>query len=484
MEKGLIIGLILFYFYTITCAFIVVRIAAMKGRKRSWGWLGVFFGLIGVAIACFLPNAKGVKGETNPLKKGFKKLSGISSFAVWIVIIGVFVIVGGVLLGNTIVTAVENRKHEKELVLQEENEEMMHPAAVYGSIADVFCGSNNQFAITEEGQLYGWGKVPAETLGESDYIYKNAKKVCATEGTLYVLTKDGDLFGIGDNKNYLIPTAKEETVKEFTLIDGDVKEIAISETVGAYIKESGNLYAFGVNTYSQLGAEVEKVDHTAHRLAEKAVKVVATTRSVYFMLEDGTVHAVGNNAYGQFGLGNQKEYKAPVQIAKDCKDFAAGDDFTLLWMKDGRLLSAGNNACGQLGRQTLEEWEDAQSKIQTVQEEQEKPDLKKQSKFGKVEFEHEIAKIAAGSHTAYVLSGEKLYGWGDNHYSQLGKGAAEVFEPTLVHKTTASFSANGKCVLVLTQGGRLMGAGDHRYKQLGSASGEGFDAVAQIKEAK
>lgn len=484
MEIGLIFGLILFYFYTVTCAFIVVRIAALKGRKHHWGWLGVLLGLLGVLIACFLPNAKGVKGQTNPIKKSFKKFSGISSVAVWIVIVGVFVIVGGVLLGNTIATAVENRAHEKELVLQEEEDAAMHPTVVYGTIADVFCGNNNQFAITEEGHLYGWGKVPAKALGESDYIYKNAKKICATEGTLYVLTKDGDLYGIGDNRNHLIPDAKEATVEEFTLIDDKVKEISLSETVGAYIKESGNLYVFGVNTYFQLGTEKEKVDDSGHRLAEEVVKVVATNRSLYYMLEDKTVYAIGNNAYGQFGRGDKESYKTAVRIGKNCKDFAAGDDFTLLWMQDGRLLSAGNNASGQLGRQTLEEWEETQSKIETVQEDQETPDLTSQTKFGAIEWDQEISKIAAGGRSAYVLTGEKLYGWGDNHYRQMGKGAIEMNQPTLIHKTTADFSAGRDCVLVLTQGGRLMGAGDRRYKQLGSASGDGFEAVAQIKEAK
>ncbi len=482
MEIGLIVGAILFYFYTISCAFLAVRIAAVKGRKRAWGWLGVVFGLLGVVVVCFMPNVKGIKGETNPIRSVFKKWTRVSPIAVWIVIVGVFVVAGGALLGNTIITAVENHRHAKELVVEEDTE-VLNPSAVYGAVADVFCGKDQQFAVTEQGDLYGWGKIGLKPLDESGLLYKNVSKVYSTGETVYVLTKEGILYGVGNNENALIPTSKEPVVTEFVQIDTQVKAAAISGTVGAYIKESGNLYVYGVNTYQQLGSDQNKIDHTEHRLAENAVKVVATNRSLYYMVEGGTVYAVGNNAYGQFGLDNQKTYGVAVQIASDCKDFAAGDDFTILLKNDGSVHTAGSKAYGQLGRQTLEEWEEEQKAIQTVQEE-EKPDLQKQSEFGPVELEKAPSAIGAGAHSSYVLIGEELYGWGDNYCHQLGDGAIKQKEPKMIHKTVAEFSAGDRCVLLITQGGKLLGAGDRRYEQLGALSGEGFEAVAQIKEAK
>ncbi|MBQ7970840.1 MAG: hypothetical protein IJ294_00610 [Clostridia bacterium] len=484
MEIGWILGVVLFYFYTVSCAFLAVRIAALKGRKRSWGWLGAVLGLLGVAILCFLPNAKGVKGETNPIKAVFKKWTRVSPVAVWIVIVGVFVVAGGALLGNTILTAVENHRHAKELVVEEEDVAVLNPSAVYGAVADVFCGKDQQFAITEQGDLYGWGKLDLKPLGESDLLYKNAAKVYSAGETVYVLTKDGELYGVGNNVNALIPTSKEPSVSEFVLIDSEVKAATLSDTVGAYIKENGNLYVYGINTYHQLGSDQQRIDHTSYRLAEKAVKVVATARSLYYMAEDGTVYALGNNAYGQFGIGNKKTYKAAVKIATDCKDFAAGNDFTILLKKDGSVHTAGSNAYCQLGRQTLEEWEEEQKAIQTVQEEEEKPEFEKQVKFGVVELEKSPSAIGAGAHSAYALIGEELYGWGDNCYHQLGGGAVKQKDPKVIHKTVAEFSAGDRCVLVITQGGKLLGAGDRRYEQLGALSGEGFEAVAQIKEAK
>ena len=329
MNIGLIIGAVLLYFYAVSCGFVSARIAEVKGQKRLWGWLGVALGLIGVAIVCFMPNAKGIKGETNPIKSAFKKWARVSPVAAWIVIIGVVVVVGGALLGNTILTAVENHRHEKELVL-EEDVKTLNPAVVYGTIADVFGGKDQQFAVTEKGDLYGWGKISVQPQDESGVLYQNVSKVYSAGETIYVLTQLGDLYGAGNNQNALIPTSKEAQVEAFTLIDSDVKSASVSATVGAYVKENGNLYVYGVNTYQQLGIDQEKIDHTAHRLAENAVKVTATARSLYYMLQDGSVYAVGNNAFGQFGLGDFESCITAKKIASDCKDFAVGDDFTLL----------------------------------------------------------------------------------------------------------------------------------------------------------
>lgn len=467
MEIGLIVGVILFYFYTVTCAFLTVQIAAAKGRRRMWGWLGVFLGLLGLGIVCFLPNGKGVKGETNPIRNAFKKVSGISPVAVWIVVVGIVVVVGGALLGTRLTSYIENRSHEKELVQEEGEEPLLKPQTVYGTVADVFCGADAQFAITEEGDLYGWGRVDLEPLEDSGLLYKEVQKICTSENVIYLLTTDGVLYGKGDNTNSLIPGQKEKAVENFVEIDDDVKDMALSRTVGAYIKENGNLYVYGVNIYGQLGVEEERIDHTNHRLAEKVAKVVATNRSLYYKLEDGTVYALGNNAFGQFGLGHKDSTGVPVQIAEKCKDLAAGADFTLLLMKDGSIRTAGNDAFGQLGRETAEERQEALDAIETVTEEEtEENTTVSELKFGKVELEDEVAKIAASNHTAYLLVGEELYGWGQNHCGQIGGDTLRVTAPKRIHSTVAELAAGDDALMVITQGGKVLGTGFGSLKEM------------------
>ncbi len=467
MEIGLILGVILFYFYTVTCAFLTVQVAAIKGRRRLWGWLGVLLGVIGLVIVCFLPNGKGVKGNTNPIRGAFKKLSGISPVAVWIVVAGIFVVVGGALLGTRLTAYIENRSHEKELVQEEGEEPLLKPETIYGAVADVFCGEEVQFALTEKGDLYGFGRVDMEPLEDSGLLYKKVKKICTAGKTIYLLTTDGTLYAKGDNTNSLIPGQKPEQIQNFVKIDEDVKDMALSPTAGAFIKENGNLYVCGVNIYGQLGTEEARVDHAGHRLAEKVAKVVVTTRSLYYRTEDGVVFALGNNAYGQFGLGHKDSSGVPVQIAAKCKDIAAGADFTLLLMKDGSVLTAGNDAFGQLGRETAEEREEALDAVETVTEEESEEDtVLSQMKFGPVELEDQAAKIAASNHTAYVLVGEELYGWGQNHCGQIGSADLRVMSPKSIHTTVADLAAGDETLMVITQGGKLLGTASGSLKEM------------------
>lgn len=466
MEIGLIIGVILFYFYTVTSAFFTVRIAAAKGRRRMWGWLGIFFGVIGMLIVCFLPNAKGVQGETNPVRGAFKKLSRISPIAVWIVIAGIVVVVGGALLGTRLTAYLENRSHEKELVQQEGEEPLLKTETIEGNVAEVFCGADAQFAITEKGDLYGWGRVDMEPLEESGLLYKKVKKICTAGKTVYLLSTEGILYAKGDNTKGLIPGQKAEQVEDFVKIAENVKDMALCQTVGALIKKDGGLYVFGTNTYGQLGSEEARIDHTGHRLAEKVDKVVLTERSLYYKLEDGTVFALGNNAYGQFGLGHKDSSGVAVKIAEKCKDIAAGCDFTLLLMKDGSILTAGNDAFGQLGRETAEEREEAMDGVETVTEEEEESTVISQTKFGKVELEDEVDGIAASNRTAYILVGEELLGFGQNHRGQIGEGDLRVTAPKRIHSTVAEMAAGDEALMIITQGGKVLGTGSGSLKEM------------------
>ncbi len=473
MNILLIISVILLYLYTVTCTFFAVRIAALKGRGRKWGWLGLLLGLVGVIIICFLPNAKGVVGETNPITAAFRKLTGISPVAMWIVLAGVVVIVGGALFGSWLTVYLENREDESMVSVEETEKELLTPSRVNGTVSAVFCGDGNNFAVTDKGDLYGWGNVDLQALDESGKIYENVKKVCVAGDTMYILTAGNTLYAKGDNQNALIPGQKSATVENFVAVEESVKDIALTGTVGAILKESGNLYVFGVNTYGQLGRSADRVADTNQKMASNVKKVVLTGRSLYYLTEGGEVYGVGNNAYGQFGLGDKKAQCSPVQLATDCADVAAGSDFLLVLKKDGTVWSAGNNTYGQLGRKPGEPDE--------TNEEQEGPAVKPETELGQIPNLADVEKIEAGGHSAFALAGTNLYAWGQNHLGQLGKGGNDFSEPTLVHRKAAAVQTNGVCTMLITEKGTLMGAGNGQDYQLGAHSDHNeFFEIAKV----
>ena len=88
-------------------------------------------------------------------------------------------------------------------------------------------------------------------------------------------------------------------------------------------------------------------------------KIVAGENHTVLLKEDGTVWAWGDNTYGQLGNGTigGKEVEYPVQVLgingkgylEDVVDIAAGQYFTIALMKNGRVASWGRNDVGQLG---------------------------------------------------------------------------------------------------------------------------------------
>lgn len=480
MNLALIIGAVLFYFYIVSCTFFTVQIAAVKGRRRAWGWLGFLLGVIGFVIVCFIPNAKGVSGETNPVKTAFRKLTGISPVAVWILVAGVVVIVGGALIGTKLTTYLENRNYEKELSAIEPTEELLTPSGVTGKVAGIFAGSGNNFAVTETGDLYGWGKVGMTALDESGKVYQNVKKICAAGDTVYLLAADGTLYAKGNNANSLIPGQAAAYVGAFVKVEGDVKDMALSETAGAILKNSGNLYVVGINTYGQMGRSVERVADTNTKLAGNVVKVEVTGRSLYYLTADGTVCGVGSNAYGQFGLGHKELQPTAVQLAAGCTDFAAGEDFLLILKSDGTVFSSGNNCYGQLGREVGDATEE--TPVDPASEEEYVPAKLKAEVFGQLRSLSDVTRLEAAGGSAFAMKGAEVYGWGHNHLGQLGIEGGDQSLPVPVYSKAADLSAGGDCTLLLTEEGRLLGAGDTRNYQLGARhSGKGFDEIAEVK---
>ncbi len=477
LEYGLIIGLLLFYFYTVTCAFLAARLASLKGRRRAWCWLAVFLGLIGVVIICFLPNAKGISGETNPVRMALRKLTGVSPVITWIFVAGIVLVVGGALLATRLTVYFEDRAHEKELTAGTVAQQTYCPAQLQGGLSALSCGQGNNFAVTASGDLYGWGAIKMAALDQSGKLYEKVQKVEAAGDTCFVLTQDGVLYARGDNTNHLIPGQADAYVENFVKIETDVKDFSLSQTAGALVKKTGNLYVFGRNLYGQLGLAVEKVTDTNSRLAQNVTKVVVTERSLYYMTADGNAYACGSNAYGQFGLGHQDAQAVPVAIAAGCQDLAAGADFTVLLKADGTLWTAGSNQRGQLGRETLEETDLQPAEGVTL------PPAA--SVFGPVAGLTGATVVKAGGSTALALVNGDLYGWGDNRLHQLtNEGRNRLLNPEKLYSKVALFDTSGSCVMLYSQEGKLLGAGDRRHYQLGAdRNKKGFAPVAQVKEA-
>ncbi|KAF9435157.1 hypothetical protein BGZ76_006804 [Entomortierella beljakovae] len=160
----------------------------------------------------------------------------------------------------------------------------------------------------------------------------------------------------------------------------------------------------------------------------KITKLACSDNATFVLTENGELWGWGffedSNGKKQ-GLFGQKTSSRPIQISESgIKDFACGKNHILLLNSSGDVISWGSNEYGQLGRPL-----DSQAIF----------DL---SPYFIGNLPSGIIGIGAGKLTSFAWDEEKLYGWGDNTFGQLGRdpisGATARFRQSKLKVATIS----------------------------------------------
>ena len=222
------------------------------------------------------------------------------------------------------------------------------------------------------------------------------------------------------------------------------------------LKTNGTLWAWGDNTYSQLGdgTYVNKGVPTQVGSNAKWSSVAAGYYHTVALKSDGTLWAWGRNTYGQLGDGTTVNKNSPVQIGSDTdwSSISAGNRHTVAIKTDGTLWAWGENLKGQLGDGTTVE------KTSPVQ----------------IGSDTTWSVISTGSaHTLALKSDGTLWSWGYNSQGQLGDGTStNNSAPIQIGSDTtwSTISAGGLHSVAIKSDGTLWSWGDNIYGQLGIGS--------------
>ncbi|XP_074073224.1 RCC1 and BTB domain-containing protein 2 [Macrotis lagotis] len=155
-------------------------------------------------------------------------------------------------------------------------------------VIEVACGSHHSLVLTSDGEVFAWG-------------YNNSGQV-----------------GSGSTANQPIPRKVTGCLQNKI-----TTTIACGQMCSMAVVESGEVYVWGYNGNGQLGLGSSGNQPIPCRIAAlqgiRVHKVVCGYAHTLVLTDEGHLYAWGANSYGQLGTGNKSNqpYPTPVSVEKD-----------------------------------------------------------------------------------------------------------------------------------------------------------------------
>ncbi|EKE19448.1 MAG: hypothetical protein ACD_9C00014G0001, partial [uncultured bacterium] len=289
-------------------------------------------------------------------------------------------------------------------------------------VSQVTTSGISAFALTKDGKVYAWGSGGRLGLGVGEIAEKyvpveipNLTDVVSiaagSGGHVLALKSNGDVYawglngygqlGVGDTVTKEIPT-KISTLSNVKAIGtGQYHSLAV-------VGDNGDVYAWGYNINNQLGNNSSTNSSVPVRVGVEgawlsgAAAVTGMNYSSLALMNNGTVWSWGSNNVGQLGLGSVGTQVVPAQISNftNVKAIRSGTSHVIALTNDGDVYTWGYNNVGQLGDNT------------TVNK-----NTPQDINLGG------IIGIAAGNSSLYAMGADgKFWVWGYNYYGELGIG--------------------------------------------------------------
>lgn len=185
-----------------------------------------------------------------------------------------------------------------------------------------------------------------------------------------------------------------------------VRQVAMGEHHTLLLDDTGSAWAFGYNFYGQLGDGSFSNSSTPIKVSplSNVQFVTAGRRSSYAVNKSGQAFAWGSNQYGQLGDTTTNNSNVPVQISGLSKVamIGGGGLHALALDEDGNVWGWGYNGAGQVG--------DGSS------------DLTKLTPVAVSGLTQVVAVAAGYFHSLAVRVDGTVWAWGENGYGNLGQG--------------------------------------------------------------
>jgi alpha-tubulin suppressor-like RCC1 family protein len=331
-------------------------------------------------------------------------------------------------------------------------------------------GTTHSLSIHADGTLWATGDneygqlgLPASTVNSASWVQvgtaTNWVQVAAGYYHSLGLRADGTLWAWGNNTAGQLGSTTNNGTDAPTApaqIAGTYTQVAAGQYHSLGLRADGTLWAWGDNTFGQLGNSViSDTNPVPGQVAGTYVQVAAGHNHSLGLRADGSLWAWGNNAFGQLATtanqGTQSPTPTPLQVPGTYSQVDAGAYHNLGLRADGSLWAWGSNNSGQLGNSA--------------------PNATTPTQVGTDLY----TQLAAGNGFSLGLRADgSLWAWGSNNSGQLGSAANSGTSranstPTRVAGTYAQVAAGHSHSLALRADGSLLAWGFNGNGELGNS---------------
>ena len=336
-----------------------------------------------------------------------------------------------------------------------------------GNWTSVTTGSRYTVAIKSDGSMWAWGKGDSGQLGEGLIVNENSPvqentnamnwlEVSAGNNHNLALNSLGELYAFGENTYGQIGDSSNGRSLVPKRIGSDKTWASVSAGYDHSLAKttSGELWAWGRNDYKQLGDETVQGYNYPVQVHTSATNWLSLSSGRYFntaINENGELWSWGYNNHGNLGNGMKTDILIPTQEETKVSnwiDAGAGYRFSVGLKSDGTLWTWGSNSSSALG------------------------DGGNVGKISpnRIASDKTWTRISVGNQHSLAIDNEnKLWVWGSNSYAQLGTGGGTTSQLLQINGDTdwGSISAGYYHSAAIKIDGTLWLWGANSYGQLG-----------------
>lgn len=238
-------------------------------------------------------------------------------------------------------------------------EDLTLPTLIMSDVKNVYAIDGQTFAIKTDMSLWGWGYSEYGSFNDllfckekysnkPVHLFDDVACVSAGKGTIMVVTNDGDLWGWGRNTGLIFTEEQYQPCLNPVPLMKDVISIEMIKppyaSSSCYVtSRNGDLYILGWDAYGPGSRDLS--DYVPKKLMQSVRKAYPSSLYSMMVLEDGRLFCWGNNAFGRCGTGKSSPevIRKPKVVMHDVVDAGAGHNHAMALQSNGDLWIWGGD---------------------------------------------------------------------------------------------------------------------------------------------